>query len=491
MSVSSLWFIFITLLILVLYYGPLRRLRWQFLLAVSLAMYTLCGVVFLLLAVGLALGNYFIAKYIYHLPDKPTRRPWFILALIVNLAALSAFKYFAVANGWIANLLPETIAGLKLPFAQLMIPLGISYYTFKHIGHQIEMYRHKGSPASGFGQYLLFTLFFPSVSAGPIDRANRFLPQLDAPDCSSENVNHGLTLVVWGLFKKIVIADSLAVIVAAIYGNAESFSGIPLIIGTWAFAFQLYCDFSGYTDIARGTALMLGIRLEENFNRPYASRTVTEFWQRWHMSLSFWLRDYIFLPLAYAVSRRINSNRLLGISNEMWSYSVAIIITWLIGGLWHDDALPMIVWGGLQGIYLMLDRATMKTRKRINRKLRQRPWRRTVYNLLHIFITFNLISLSWIFFRSETMHKALYIVSHIFPEQLKLRGFSTGVDSRRVLLLLVYIAFMEIIQKLTTFESVRIIFAKPAVRLISLLILSLMIVFLGEFGDSVFVYAKF
>ncbi|MCD4828883.1 MAG: hypothetical protein K8R90_05580 [Candidatus Cloacimonetes bacterium] len=491
MSVSSMGFVLASLIILVLYYGPLRRLRWQFLLTVSLAMYTLSGVVFLLLAVGLALGNYLVANHVYHLPDKPARRPWFILAIIVNLTALAAFKYFVGVNAWVAGLLPEAIGGYQLPFTQLMIPLGISYYTFKHIGHQIEMYRHKGEPVAGFGRYLLFTLFFPSVSAGPIDRANRFLPQLDSPDCSAENVNLGLTLVVWGLFKKIVIADSLAVIVGAIYGNAESFTGIPLIIGTWAFAYQIYCDFSGYTDIARGTALMLGIRLEENFNRPYVSRTVTEFWQRWHMSLSFWLRDYIFLPLAYAVSRRVNANRLLGVSNEMWSYSVAIIITWLIGGLWHDNAWPMIVWGGLQGVYLMLDRATLKTRKRINKKLRQRPVRRTAYHWLQAVITFNLISLSWIFFRSETMHKALYILTHLFQVVPKLSGFGTGVANSRYLHLLVYIAFMEIVQKLATVESVRAAFAKPAVRFASLLILSLMIVFLGEFGDSVFVYAKF
>ncbi len=490
MSVSSFNFLVFVLFTAILFHGPLRRFRWQLLLCASIVFYALWGIGYLVILIIVAAINHFLAIKIYAQETKPLRRPWFYSGLIFNILFLVLFKYIEAINHSISQVFSLIPSPGFIAISRLVIPLGISYYSFKNISHLIDNYRHTGQPAESLGKYLTYVAFFPAITSGPIDRSRLFLPQLDSFRLTREDVDHAVTLIVWGFFKKIMIADSLAVIVGKIYGQAESYSGIPLWIGTWAFAYQLYCDFSGYTDIARGTALLFGIRLDENFDRPYASKTVTEFWQRWHKTLSFWLRDYIFLPLAYLVSRRIKSDRLLGVTNEMWSYGSAIVITWLIGGFWHGDSWSMICWGLLQGIYLLMDRAVMKRRKKLLKAAKKKPLTMSLFNGASIFLTFNLISFSWIFFRSGNFGRAWYVVTHLFSN-LSLNNLNIGMRRPRIIQVFMLIIAMEIIQKLATFPGFQRFFSRTWVRISALFLLAIVILLFGEFGDSVFVYSQF
>ncbi|MTI29525.1 MBOAT family O-acyltransferase, partial [Xanthovirga aplysinae] len=283
----------------------------------------------------------------------------------------------------------------------LLLPVGISFYTFQTLSYTIDGYRGCLTPEKHLGKFALYVSFFPQLVAGPIERAKNLLPQFhkDKLKIDSDKFISGFTKVLLGFFKKVVVADTIAIQVDSIYNNYELHTGPTLLMATYLFAFQIYCDFSGYSDIAIGLSRMMGYDLMENFKLPYFSKSVTEFWRRWHISLSSWLKDYLYIPLGGSRKGNIFTYRNL-------------MTTMLLGGLWHGASWNFVIWGGLNGLFLSIEKGLYK------RNIVFRGHTETLlYKVIRVFICFNLICLSWVFFRAETLQQATDILKSIFSFQ--------------------------------------------------------------------------
>jgi D-alanyl-lipoteichoic acid acyltransferase DltB (MBOAT superfamily) len=300
--------------------------------------------------------------------------------------------------------------------------------------------------------FALYVSFFPEIMAGPIDRANKLIPQFTKNgNFHYGRVTCGLKLIAWGFFKKLVIADRLAAFVDVVYRHPGQYDGLSLTIATIYFSFQIYCDFSGYTDIALGIGRVMGFELMENFNRPYFAKSIGDFWRRWHMSLSRWLMDYLFLPIAYGFSRKIKSSRLLTIKAESWAYGIGIICTMLVCGLWHGAEWNFVLWGGIHGLYLIISLASRRVRRYIRVKLRIKP-NSLVRKILSVSSTFTAVTFAWIFFRANSTSDAIYIVTHLFSGWSKIFSlsgligtFHFGLSRRELVVALVSVLVMFLV----------------------------------------------
>jgi D-alanyl-lipoteichoic acid acyltransferase DltB (MBOAT superfamily) len=296
----------------------------------------------------------------------------------------------------------------------MILPLGSSYVAFTVLSYQIEVKRKTIQPEKHLGYFSLYLFFFPKIAQGPIERPQQLIPQLHQSHPFNYTIFvEGLKLMLWGFFKKLVIADRLAIYVNAVYNNSERHNGTSFIVATIFFAFQIYADFSGYTDIAMGSAKLFGINLTNNFRRPYFATSIKDFWDRWHITFSSWIRDYIFLPLAYSLTNRIKRQKYINITAEKWIYSIAIIITFAVCGIWHGVGWTYLIWGILFGIYLTYSNWTRDLQKKIRKRFHIRKTSR-YYIIYKILVTFILVSFAWIFFRAKTTQEAFHIVSSIF-----------------------------------------------------------------------------
>ena len=321
-----------------------------------------------------------------------TKRKFFlVLGLINNLLVLGIFKYY---NFFIAE--TQHLGGLMgfhihPYFLSIALPVGISFYTFHGMSYVIDIYRGNFKPVKSFVDYAVFVCFFPLLVAGPIERATHLVPQVTTPRKFNYTQGvQGLRLILWGLFKKMVIADSLASIVDKIFANYHQYSGSTLFLGAFYFTIQIYCDFSGYSDIAIGTAKLLGFELLSNFRYPYYSKSISEFWKRWHISLSTWFNDYVFNPIVFSVRKW-----------AIWGIAFAVIITFLISGLWHGASRHYIAWGLWYGIALAYEALTRSQRKKIFKKL---PLK--LADFISWACTFLYVCIGYILFRSSTLHIA-------------------------------------------------------------------------------------
>lgn len=381
------------------------RFRWVVLLGAGYYFYGSINEEYLLFLIIPTILVYITAKGL----NGKNRRLLLFAGIIVPLGALFTFKYldlFITTFGPIFS--KEGVSPLKLIF-----PVGISFYSFRLISYIADVYGEKIEPEKHIGHFALYVSFFPQLLAGPIDRAGNIIPQIKNKfSFDWEKFTGGLRLILWGLFKKIVIADRMAEFVEQIYSNPADYSGLHLVIGAYFFSFQIYCDFSGYTDIAIGISKIFGFKSIENFNYPYFSRNLKDFWNRWHISLSTWLRDYIFLPVAYPVMRLFKKEKFAGVKVTSIGYVTAIFVTMFLGGLWHGASWTFVIWGTLHGLYLIIGHITEKRRKKIRKrlKLKKVPGLR---NFLQIFITFNFVSFAWIFFRAETFNHAIEYIKNI------------------------------------------------------------------------------
>lgn len=382
----SFW-IFLVLVWTAYFALPMRR-RWWVLLVASLYFYMAWRPEYVLLLIWSALIDFVVAKRIEH---SAHRFRWLLVSLVTNLGLLFVFKYWGFAQQSFSDLL--ALMGVQWTPVNLglLLPVGISFYTFQTLSYTIDVYRGTLAVERSWTRFLLFISYFPQLVAGPIERASNLLPQLAAGSrINGANVVSGLQLAMWGLFKKTVIADRLGVYVDGIYLAPEQYNGPTLLVATWAFAFQIYCDFSGYTDIAIGVSRMFGFELMKNFDAPYFATSIRDFWRRWHISLSTWLRDYLYVSLG-------------GNRGGEWNTYRNLFLTMLLGGLWHGASWNFVIWGALHGTFLAVSRATLDGRDAWLARSGIPAW---LSDGFRMFVTFHLVCFAWIFFRAGTFADA-------------------------------------------------------------------------------------
>jgi len=388
-----------------LYFSLPHRWRWLLLLVASCTFY-----MFFIPKYILILGFTIVVDYIAGIvleQAQGSRRRWFLVASIAaNLGVLGIFKYFNFLNDNVAAL--ARLIGWNYPIhsLSLILPIGLSFHTFQAMSYTIEVYRGRQKAERHFGIYALYVMFYPQLVAGPIERPQHLLPQFHSVHAFDYGrVTGGLKLMAWGLFKKAVVADRLAWVVNLVYGEPSRFSGPVLAVATVFFAFQIYYDFSGYSDIAIGSARVMGFTLRRNFDNPYHARSIAEFWRRWHMSLSSWFGDYVFTPLSGFISRRLDRARVMGIRSEYVIYSASIGATFLLSGLWHGANWTFVIWGALNGLYLIVAVVTRTFRRGLHRRIGLNRHDR-IDATLKIVTTFGLTAFGWIFFRARTVQEA-------------------------------------------------------------------------------------
>jgi alginate O-acetyltransferase complex protein AlgI len=405
MSFLSMGFALFFLAIAGLYFSIPRKLRPGLLLAASLVFYGSMRLSFLALLAVEVLLAYGSALWLAR-GVRPGRRFQFGLSLAALLTPLFILKYFDFVVQSVAAAAHGLTRGRPPDLLSLALPIGISFYTFKSLSYVIDVFRGRIPPEKSPLPVALYISFFPQILAGPIERAGHFLAELrkDYVFDLSKALS-GLGLVLWGLFKKLVIADRLALFVTAVFSRPQNYPDLRLIAGLVFYSFQIYCDFSGYSDIAIGLARILGLETMINFNYPYFSRSISDFWSRWHISLSTWLRDYLFLPISYGLSRRIQADRFLFFKTEYFLYFCGMSVTMLLCGLWHGASWTFVVWGGLHGLYLIVSRATRKTRNVVLRRLHVRT-SGPIWSGLRTVFTFSLVTLAWVFFRAPSLGEA-------------------------------------------------------------------------------------
>ena len=322
-------------------------------------------------------------------------------SVIINLSILFYFKYINFAVEIITRVLAKTNVSVNIPVFDVILPVGISFYTFQALSYTIDVYRGDIYAEKNFLRYALFVSFFPQLVAGPIERSRNLLKQLAVPKkFSFENVREGLLLMLWGFFLKIVLADRIAIFVDTVYANYTTYSGMYVVVAIVLFAVQIYCDFFGYSTIAMGTAKVLGVDLMENFDAPYMAASVAEFWRRWHISLSSWFKDYLYIPLG--------GNR----KGKIRKY-INIMIVFLVSGLWHGANWSYVVWGGLNGVYQVIGAIFTPLRNKIKENLHLKK-NFLPLMIVYMFVTFILVDLTWIFFRADTIQHAFDIIESIF-----------------------------------------------------------------------------
>lgn len=388
------------LIVAMTYFILPHRWRWVLLLAASYYFYASWNINYLSLIILSTFVDYAVGYFLGKTPFEQQNKRKVLLALsvVTNLGILFTFKYYNFFMGSLISAFENMGYSLDIQNLKLLLPVGISFYTFQSMSYTIDIYRGRLEPERNFGIFATFIAFFPQLVAGPIERARNMLPQFyEKHEFSYIRAVEGFRLILWGTFKKVAIADRSAVVVNAVYGAPDEYSGLSLILATVFFAIQIYCDFSGYTDIAIGVAKVMGYDLMLNFRQPYFAKSIQEFWQRWHISLSTWFRDYLYIPLG---GNRVSFGR----------YLLNIMIVFLVSGLWHGAGWTFAIWGALHGFYMVIE-ASMRHLKITILPNSIPNWIRD--NIARGW-TFLLVTFAWVFFRAADIDSAFYILSNMF-----------------------------------------------------------------------------
>lgn len=400
MDFYTLKFLKFAIIVLAFFFLAPARFRWIILLAASYYFYGTFKLFYLAVIIFCTLLTYLTALMMDRENTARKRKCYLIFGLTANLGILFIFKYFDFLDSSLQQLLGMGGVAYNSHALKLLIPVGISFYVFQIVSYLVDVYRKDTAAEKHVGIFALYVVFFPKLLAGPIERAGRLIPQLhENSRFDAERFTNGLKLVCWGLFKKMVIADRLAVFVNVVYADPQAHTGVSLVLAVIFYSFQIYCDFSGYTDIAIGLAQLFGLKLSDNFNRPYIATSVADFWRRWHISLSSWLRDYLYIPLG-------------GSRVRMARHYLNYLLVFLVCGIWHGASWTFVAWGLIHGLYLVCGRATSGLRAKATAAigLNKKPG---LHRRLQILFTFALISLAWIFFRANSLTDAYYIISHL------------------------------------------------------------------------------
>lgn len=423
------------------YFAIPHRFRWAWLLGASCYFYMAFIPVYILILFFLIAVDY-AAGLLIEGSAGARRRSWLIMSLIANIGMLAVFKYFNFLNANARAIAEVFHWPYGMPVLSLILPIGLSFHTFQAMSYTIEVYRGRQKAERHLGIYALYVMFFPQLVAGPIERPQHLLPQFyERHEFDYERVTSGLRRIAWGLFMKVVIADRLARYVNIVYNDPSSFEGLTLVVATVFFAFQIYCDFAGYSHIAIGTAEVMGFRLIENFNRPYLAQSISEFWSRWHISLSTWFRDYLYIPLG--------GNR---VPKPRWYFN--LFVTFLLSGLWHGANWTFVIWGALNGFYLISSIVTASARERLTSAigLSRRP---ALHGGIRVATTFALACVAWVFFRAGSLHDAMVVFRHalvtpvphqVLPDILR----SEGITHLEVAYSGLLIAGLMLIEVITT-----------------------------------------
>ena len=385
-------------IVFIIYWMVPHKFRWILLLISSYYFYMSWNVKYVVLILFTTVISYSAAIIIEKSKDKRWKKAAVVIAITLCLLVLFFFKYYNFVTFTVARVLSLFAIKVSPYTLKFLLPVGISFYTFQTLGYVIDVYRGEVRAEKNFGVYATFIAFFPQLVAGPIERSSNLLPQIKAEHRFNENkAIEGAKLMIWGYFKKLVIADNVAVFVDEVYGNLSGFNGFDLLLTIFLFSIQIYCDFSGYSDIAIGTAKLLDIDLMTNFKSPYLSASVKEFWSRWHISLSTWFKDYVYIPLGGNRCSKIRHN-------------INLLITFLISGLWHGASWSFVLWGGIHGIAQVAENIL---NKRIRGLRKSKFWGYLCTVLVFIFVGF-----AWIPFRAQGITGILYILQHTFDNIL-------------------------------------------------------------------------
>jgi alginate O-acetyltransferase complex protein AlgI len=470
-----------------LYYLVPPRLRWVSLLCASLYFYSTFQKEELLLLAACTGVAYFAGLKIGVTEDHDRRRRCFIAAVVLNIAILFLFKYFNFFNGLLGGMAGYLHIPYRIPSLATNLPLGISFYVFLIIAYLADVYRGDVTPERHAGKFAVYVAFFPKILAGPIERARTFLPQLhEVRSFAWATATDGIKLILWGIFKKVVIADRLARFVDIVYGDPRSQDGPCLALAVIFYSFQIYCDFSGYTDIAIGSSQVLGFRLADNFNRPYSATSVSDFWRRWHISLSTWLRDYLYIPLKGSRAGRARQY-------------LNVMVVFFVCGLWHGANWTFIAWGLVHGLFIVVSLLSEGLRERLSTILGLTRVPR-LRRCLKILVTFILVSFAWIFFRANTLTDAVYIVTHVTDNWRSARNAGTllqdlslGMAKIELFIAFASLLFFGIIHHLERHEDARHLFSTRPLwfRWTLYYILALSILLLSVSGSDKFIYFQF
>jgi len=419
--------------------NPLRN---AYLFFISLFFYYKSGGYFFTLLIFSTIADFTLGQLIYSAKTSLKKKLFVATSIIINLSLLGYFKYtyfftdiinttfhsdFEVIN-YLASW-TNSLTGSSFDISRIILPVGISFYTFQTISYTVDVYRGKLKPVKNIIDFGFYVSFFPQLVAGPIVRAAEFIPQLYQKfKLSKREFGHAVFLILNGLVKKILISDYISInFVDRIFESPLSFTGFENLMAVYGYSIQIYCDFSGYTDIAIGVALLLGFRLPINFNSPYKAINITDFWRRWHISLSSWLRDYLYIPLG---GNRKGKTR-------MYIY---LMITMLLGGLWHGANMRFVIWGGLHGIGLVIQKLWAKMNLSLSKYYTSRSSKNTFFRFVSVFTTFHLVTFAWIFFRAENMEKALGMIKQI-TGNLQLELIPVMVSSYYKIFLIIILGF--------------------------------------------------
>ncbi len=475
MLFNSFNFLIFFPIVTIIYFLLPHKVRWVHLLLSSCVFYCFFIPIYILILLITILIDYTAGIYIEKSGGK-RKKSWLLFSILSTCLVLFIFKYFNFFNSNINIVASLFHLNYALPLLHIILPIGLSFHTFQSLSYVIEVYRGQQKAEKNFGIYSLYVMFYPQLVAGPIERPQNLLYQFyEKHDFNYDDVTTGLKKIVWGLFKKIVVADRLSLYVNAIYSNHDKHNGTSLLVATLFFAFQIYCDFSGYSDIAIGAARTMGFKLMTNFNAPFYSKCITEFWRRWHISLSTWFNDYLFTPIMFA--------------KREWGKAAvvyAVLCTFAVSGLWHGANWTYIIWGLLNGVALVYEFFTKKIRKKLAQRIPS-----LIYIPISILLTFLYACFTWVFFRSSNLKTALSILYKI----IFIHGPCFIGDRKNMIYSVLFIIVLLIIEttkeyklfnNFSLFNNTNVL-----IRRFSYISIVLLILMFGVFDNSQFIYFQF
>jgi alginate O-acetyltransferase complex protein AlgI len=479
------FFIFFPVVTILFFLLP-HRFRWMMLLTASCIFYMYFIPVYILILFFTIIIDYIAGIYLEDAPDKRKRKMYLAWSIVANIGVLAVFKYY---NFFLDNINAASLAAFDQYFParylSIALPIGLSFHTFQAMSYTFEVYYGRQKAERNFGIYALYVMFYPQLVAGPIERPQNVLHQFyEKKYFDYIRVRDGLCMMLWGLFKKVVIADNLASYVNVAYHDPEDKTGMTLLLASYFFAFQIYCDFSGYSDIALGAAKVMGFSLMENFRVPYAASSIKEFWSRWHISLSTWFRDYLYIPLG--------GNRV-----AKWRWMFNLFFVFMVSGIWHGANWTYVIWGALHGVYLIFGILKDDAVKRWNIGITEE--KSIFIKGINVLITFHLALFAWIFFRAETVTDAFTIINKIFSslhisDFYKSLVFFVGNPNYagkiifHLLLITCFVALDPIMDQVVK-QRIQIRSSVFKLALYSMILASLIL--FGFFGEVQFIYFQF